>query len=82
MIGFEEAMRQKILDELRLAWELDPRNDHYKDKEQQAHELFHDPSTKCRNFTCIVKSLTATVFFLKVEDFNTFYKFSCFISKG
>ena len=38
-------------------------------------ELFSDSSTKLRNFTCIVKSLSATVYFLKLEDFNSFYKF-------
>ena len=26
IVGFEEVMRQKILDELRLKWELDPNN--------------------------------------------------------
>ena len=33
IIGFEEAMRQKVLEELRYEWGLDPNNNHYRDKE-------------------------------------------------
>ena len=46
-----------------------------RDKEEKANSLFHDSSTKLRNFTCVIKSLTATVYFLKIEDFKQFYKF-------
>ena len=46
-----------------------------KDRKKIIEQKFTDPSTKYRNFTCIVKSLTAAVYFLKVEDFNIFFKF-------
>ena len=38
------------------------------------NRIFDDATTVYRNFTCSVKSLTATLYFLKTEDFNTFFK--------
>ena len=32
-------------------------------------------SLTCRNYTCEVKSIFATVYFLKIEDFMNFYKY-------
>ena len=75
VVGFEEAMRSKILEEMAKEWEEDEINQRMPDKDQKMAELFTDASTKLRNFTCVVKSLSATVYFLKLEDFNSFYKF-------
>ena len=75
IVGFEEIIQQKFLEERRIEWEEDEANDLVHDREQKIKELFTDPSTRLRNFTCVVKSLHATVYFLKVEDFNLFYKF-------
>ena len=75
IVGFEEIMRQKVLDQLKKEWMEDEANRHVRNREEKMEEMFTDPSTMQRNFTCIVKSLTATLYFLKVEDFNIFFKF-------
>ena len=75
IVGFEEIMRQKVLDQLKKEWMEDEANRHVRNREEKMEAMFTDPSTRQRNFTCVVKSLTATLYFLKVEDFNTFFKF-------
>ena len=37
--------------------------------------MFNDKTTSYRNYTCVVKSLHATVYFLKLEDFHHFYRY-------
>lgn len=72
MVGLEEILRQLILDRQREAY-IDEKkkqklSQHYIDR--RVKELFDDPTTKVRDFTCRVKSLKAVVFFLKLDEFN------------
>ena len=53
----------------------DEKNRNVRNRAKVIEDLFTDPSLMYRNFTCTVKSLTANVYFLKLEDFLTFFKF-------
>ena len=75
IVGFEEILRQKYLQQARIQWVNDENNRFVTNREAKIEQMFTDPSCRQRAFTCVVKSLTATLYFLRVEDFNSFYKF-------
>ena len=75
IVGFEEVMHQKVLEIEKQRWINDKANQSLINRDKIIEKLFNDPTTSYRNFTCVVKSLHATVYFLKLEDFHHFYKF-------
>ncbi len=46
IVGFEELMRQKLLDLLKLEWLENDDNNMLRNKEEKMEELFTDASTK------------------------------------
>ena len=46
-----------------------------KDREVAIERLFTDPTLSHRRYTCKVNSISATVYFLKLQDLNDVYRF-------
>ncbi len=72
MIGLEEILRQLILDRQRESFIEEKKKAKLSQSyiDRRVRELFDDPTTKIRDFTCRVKSLKAVVFFMKLDEFS------------
>ena len=75
IIGFEEIFRNRLLKLLKKEF-LDAKvNDYFKNRPDKATELFADQTLGYRNFSAIVKSSNAKLFFLKREDLENFLRY-------
>ena len=70
--GFEEFMRAKLLEGDSKTKKPEPLPSH---RSMASGRSIASDSLTCRNYTCEVKSIFATVYFLKIEDFMNFYRF-------
>ena len=76
MIGFEEILRHIILERERTNFtEIKKREKLNQDYiNRRARDLFDDNTTKNRDFTCRSNSLTAVLYFLKIDEFTNAMK--------
>ena len=75
MIGFEEIFRSRLLKLLKKEFLDAEGNDFFKKRPDKATELFSDQTLGYRNFSAIVKSSNAKLFFLKREDLENFLRY-------
>jgi hypothetical protein len=75
MIGFEEILRRRLLKILKTELLEGDGNDYFKSNEEKTDQLFSDRTLEYRNFTAIVKSSKAKLFFLRREDLETFLRY-------
>ena len=75
MIGFEEILRKRMLNLLKKEFLEGEGNDYFKNQPNRANELFNDSTAEFRNFTAIVKSSQAKLYFLGRENLENFLRF-------
>ena len=75
IVGFEEFLKSKILTTEKNAWIANQDIIQIKDREIAIERLFTDPTLSHRRYTCKVNSISATVYFLKLQDLNDVYRF-------
>jgi hypothetical protein len=77
MIGSEEILRQMLVQRDKDAYVdmhkalVDPEV-----LEKTTAEMFTDPTTRNREFGCRVTSMTAVVYFLKMDEFTSYLRTS------
>ena len=75
IIGFEEILRKRMLNLLKKEFLEGEGNDYFKNQPNKTDELFHDMTAEFRNFTAIVKSSKAKLYFLGRENLENFLRF-------
>ena len=75
IIGFEEILRKRMLNLLKKEFLDGEGNDYFKDRTEKTDELFSDHTLEFRNFTTIVKSSKAKLYFLAREDLENFLRY-------
>ena len=75
IIGYEEILRKRMLGILRTEFVEGEGNDYFKRHEEKTDQLFSDSTLEYRNFTAIIKSSSAKLYFLKREDLEAFLRF-------
>ena len=75
IIGFEEIFRKRLLQLLKKEFLEGDGNDYFKNRPEKATELFADNTLGFRNFSAIIKSSRAKLYFLKREDLETFLRY-------
>lgn len=75
IIGFEEIFRKRLLSLLKKEFLDGEGNDYFKNRPDKTTQLFADKTLGFRNFTAIVKSSNAKLYFLKRDDLENFLRY-------